>query len=155
MEVDTELEATIHGAIIPIPKEEIDVYWDTIEEHLLYYPDTWRFRLTLSSIKEQLKDGRLQFWVLIKDRQRRLSFITQANVFPGGKCLTILWAAGFELEFIVESLEGFMAYFAELGFQWMEVQGREGWKKPLKELGFKTVQVAYRKDLTSARMEWN
>jgi hypothetical protein len=98
---------------------------------------------TMEGLEQMVLQGRLQFWP-----GREAAVITEIYTYAGGeKVIQAKWAAGDVAE-ILEMVPGIEAFGRMHGCTTALVEGREGWVRPLKPLGYSRWSVTLRKALT-------
>lgn len=98
---------------------------------------------TMEGLEQMVFQGRLQFWP-----GRGAAVITEIYTYAGGeKVIQAKWAAGDVAE-IMEMVPGIEAFGRMQGCTTALVEGREGWVRPLKPLGYSRWSVTLRKRLT-------
>ena len=98
---------------------------------------------TLEDVWHEIKAGRAAFWPFPNS-----AVVTQVCEFPQRRVLRI-WLAGGRLDEL-ERAFGFMDELAdELGCQAIEIDGRKGWGKVLKD--FEAKRVVYTKEVNDGR----
>jgi len=97
---------------------------------------------TIESLEKLVLQGRVQFWP-----GRNAAIITEVQTYPGGeRAIQGLWAAGDVAE-VMELIPGAEAYGRLHGCTSVLIEGRAGWARPLKALGYAPWSVTLRKAL--------
>lgn len=75
------------------------------------------------------------------------AMVGEINRYPTGmKVMHITWAVG-EMAELLAMAPGIHAVARMMGVQKMLIEGREGWRKPLADLGYEFFSVTMTKDL--------
>lgn len=97
---------------------------------------------TIEGLEKLVLQGRVQFWP-----GRNAAIVTEVQEYVGGeKALQGLWAAG-DLAEVMELIPGAEAYGRLVGCTSVLIEGRAGWTRPLKALGYAPWSVTLRKAL--------
>jgi hypothetical protein len=95
---------------------------------------------TFSDVVNGLNKGVLQLWPT-----PRGCIVTEIVVYPKKKVLNVFLGGG-ELDQILDMHKDVMDWAKVQGCTALSMSGRSGWKKPLKEHGWKTQHVSYVKE---------
>ena len=95
---------------------------------------------TFSDVVNGLNKGVLQLWPT-----PRVCIVTEIVVYPKKKVLNVFLGGG-ELDQILDMHKDVMDWAKVQGCTALSMSGRSGWKKPLKEHGWKTQHVSYVKE---------
>jgi hypothetical protein len=98
--------------------------------------------LPLTDVEDMLIDGEAQYWPW-KDS----SAVTTAYM-RGSELIVTVFAAGGDLDELLELHDNHLVPWSQnhLGAHRMEIHGRPGWKKYLKDRGYKVARVVYVKE---------
>lgn len=97
---------------------------------------------TIEGLEQLVFQGRVQFWP-----GKNAAIITEIQDYLAGeRTLQSLWAAGDVVE-VLEMIPGIEAHGRLQGCASVLVEGRAGWTKPLKALGYEPWSVTLRKTL--------
>jgi hypothetical protein len=95
----------------------------------------------LTHIQEGLRKGFLQLWAIQdkrKNNQPVFFLITELHSTPSGfKTLILRWAAGTDLGEWIDDIETLEYICEREGYHKVEIWGRPGWERVLKEHGYK------------------
>ena len=92
----------------------------------------------MASVFEWIQDGRYVLWVAYEDPMEiKAAFVTREAHYPCRKMLTIDICGGSEMQsWVSEADRVFRAYARDAGLDGVEMYGRSGWAKALKNLGW-------------------
>jgi hypothetical protein len=97
---------------------------------------------TMDGLEKMVFQGRLQFWP-----GREAAIVTEVYTYAGGeKVIQAKWAAG-DMKEIVELSAGIEAFGRAQGCSTALIEGRSGWARHLKALGYQHWSVTLKKKL--------
>lgn len=121
-----------------VPPTEIKSIWPTVA--LLLSPAIGHSggRISMASVFEWLADSRYVLWLAYPtDKKVRAAFVTREAIYPCRKMLTIDICGGTDMaEWVSEADRVFKAYARAAGLDGVELYGRAGWTRALKNLGW-------------------
>jgi hypothetical protein len=98
-------------------------------------------RMDIDDIEQALIDKRMQLWV-IHEGEIKCVIVTQIVNYYKCKAVRVLTVTGLgHKEWIQLGFDTLAAWGRENGCSLMEMQGRKGWEKPLKKLGFEDPEI--------------
>lgn len=135
--------------ISAVPYEVIDVVWDDAKKFLEPAVNFAKTRYTIESIRQFIDGHHVALWVAMDDQNRmKATITTRVYDYPEGRSLEMDWIGGEDMEeWLPAFQERLEAYARDMGCDFMAGQGRKGWSKPLKKLGWEEEYVSFRKDL--------
>jgi hypothetical protein len=136
----TQSTANIYG----IPVELLDEWWPSASVLIQKAVDKSDGKWTLDAVNEKLKTKDMQLWVACTDRLIAAG-ITQVQDFPGAKVCYLLFLGGEDMPVWISALDTLERVAIEWGCDYLEIQGREGWKRVLKD--YEQTCVVLRKKL--------
>ncbi len=121
-----------------VPHTEVRQIWSTVAPLLSPAIVHSNGRIDMASVFDWLTDQRYLLWVAYpEDRQIRAAFITRETHYPLKSMLTIDVAGGSDMAGWVNSADAtFRAYAVAAGLDGVELFGRPGWTRALKNLGW-------------------
>ena len=129
-----------------VPPSELRKNWPTVAPLLAPAIGFSNGRISLSSVFDWLVDQRYILWLAYKsyetynlDGQTKISaaFVTRESNYPCRKMLTIDLCGGTDMEqWVSEADRVFRAYAVAAGLDGVELFGRPGWTRALKNLGW-------------------
>lgn len=125
--------------------------WEKIKRLLEYGREYWEDHYTLDQLRLLLLRGVLQFWHLRREDEDEphLGAMMQIDVYGQKKVLRVLWVGGEDFGDMIDFLWVLELWAAKLGCADIEVAGRGGFEKMLKEYGFEKTHVVLRKRLVN------
>jgi len=156
--------------ISAVPYEAVDVVWPDVEEYIgkavshsgprynlqsVYELLKKRYialsgpRYNLQSVYELLKKRYIALWVAMdEDHKIKAAITTRIFQYPEGRGLEMDWIGGDGMEeWLPPFQDALEKYALDNGCDFMAGQGRKGWEKPLKKLGWQYDFASFRKDL--------
>lgn len=98
-------------------------------------------RADLEEVLEDIERGHAQLW-----ETDNATVVTQVSDYGVFRCLNV-WLAGGRLEEIIGLLDSAERFAKAHGCTKIEVNGRRGWKRALRDHGFKEESVILSKDI--------
>ena len=102
---------------------------------------------TAEDIYQFVKQKSMQLWVVYKNSGICCAVITEITIYPRQKRLNILFLGGVGLDKWLHKIDEIMRWGREMGCSCVQVYGRDGWVKALKNYGFKKTHVILKADL--------
>lgn len=135
-----------------VPLNSISSVWPFVEAWLDRYPALWNRCQTKESLLENLTTGGLQLWLVSRDSEIYLAFLTEVTHYPTHSSLFVVWAVGKELKRYVRiALSGIESLAASRGISTVYIEGRLGWQKILAPYGYKYVHTTVGKQVAKER----
>lgn len=131
-------QATLHG----IPSTDLQIVWKDVKPFIEDALKLGDGRWTLDSIYQSIQSKDRQLWITLDPGVKAVG-ITEIINYPGKKVCNMFLVAG-ELNFIVPFFPEFREWAKEEGCSTIELYGREGWQKVLKDSGWKRAGVILR-----------
>lgn len=97
---------------------------------------------TLEQVRARLDDGRTQFWP-----GRRSAAVTEI-VQVGEKLVLNCWLAGGDLDELRDMIDAAEVFAARMGCDSVQVSGRKGWVRALRDKGYEPIAYTVEKELT-------
>ena len=139
--------------VVLVPPEGLFMFWPEVSRLLLDNPETWNKAQTIADIHSAITAGRLQLWVSIDvDQQVYMAALTELKQFPVHRILHVVWGAGKYMDVIFEAgLSAMESYAKAQGATAIAIDGRPGFIKRAKKLGYEFVQTTVMKELPEER----
>lgn len=136
--------------ISAVPYEVVDIVWEDAKRWLEPAVTTAKGRYSIEDIRRFLDDRIIALWVaMTEDNEIKAAITTRVFEYPNSRALEMDWIGGEEMEtWLPQFQERLEEYGKSMGCDFMAGQGRRGWTKPLKELGWELENVSFRKELT-------
>ena len=134
---------------------EFEHYWPEIEKMMDLVPHTWEEFLTKDSLVERVLSKNIQVWVVGEDAVQSV-MLTQVATYVTGPILQVIWGAGVGMmdQHSKEVIDATMDYFAHSqGCRMIDVIGRCGWEKVLKDWGFERKAVIMSRPVRAREMQ--
>lgn len=123
-----------------IPMQALDL----IDKALEYNDDCFLIINIINAIKQE----NMQLWIVFNDKDEIHAIaVTEVREYPQKLVLTVLLAAGFEVDEWLHHLKTIESYAKEFGCHYSTIYGRDGWIKKLKPYGYEKTHVVLRKKL--------
>lgn len=137
-------------SLLLVPPESLPTVWPYVKLKLEERPELWDLGHAEDTLLAALMQEKMQLWLMIEEREVLLSLLTQIWQYPNGvKSLQIVWGTGERLGEFLEILSAGLEEFAHKHTAaFMEVQGREGFKRVLRRLGYRMLSTTYIKPLS-------
>ena len=129
--------------IFAVRREEVAFAWPEIEKHICRVENApW----SLADVRRELEAGRSQAWG-IRDSGRVLGFwVISINTSWSSKFGLVWIAAGDAMDIGLPLYREFIEpYFRSQGCEWIDINGRKGWKRVLGD--YSEISVVLRKTL--------
>ena len=133
-------------SIILVPLAELKTVWNFLSTELDKDTTLWDLGNTKESIKTLLELEVLKLWLVIEhDGRVRMSFLTEYAVNPNGKKqLVVVWGMGEQMTtWLPLVLEALREHARTLGFDYVLIDGRDGWRSVLGKFGYKHLQSRF------------
>ena len=120
--------------LILIHPELIDEIWPQVEKHLDRIAPHSEGELTTEDFHTALLSKDMQLWVAVDDELQVLaSMVSQIISYPRKRVLRILAIGGVDMERWMGHLPAVEDWAMEVGCSSLELWGRKGWQKMLKD----------------------
>lgn len=141
---NSENEFRLYGVL----SSGIDLIWSEV---LPFIIDSVAFSdgtYTADDIYKFVKEKKMQLWVVYKNPGICCcAVITEITIYPRQKRLNILFLGGVGLDKWLHKIDEIMQWGREMGCFCVQVYGRDGWVKALKDYGFKKTHIILKADL--------
>lgn len=140
--------------ICMLTEPSIERYWHSIEAMMRQVPKSlgdW----TPESLYRRALSGGVQVWSVGDNQRILMVLLTQIAIFPQRRVLEIFWAAGQGLFVDAQELiDATMDLFAKKeNCSRIDVIGRDGWDRVLKERGFKRSAIIWSRSVVHEGMQ--
>ena len=126
--------------------EDVECVWDKVEPILARVVSRSEGELETDDIFDLVAEGRMQLWIVVKDKESIAALVTQIITYPQKRVLRLVSLAGEGIQEFIHFLDTIVLSFAiQKGCTALELWGRKGWKKLLPE--WKSEYIVYTKDI--------
>lgn len=132
--------------LIGIPSERLDDVWDAAEELLYDALEGNNGEITTFDCYEGIKAKRLQLW-LVYDGSIRAAVVTELAIYPRKKVCRVLQLSGKGMDEWLHLTSVIEAWAKENGARGMELVGRKGWERHMKQHGYGFEYLVLSKEL--------
>lgn len=116
-----------------VKPSHVDDVWMTVYDHLeKMYPHS-EGELTPNDFYEELTSGQMQLWIAVDEGEILASMITQIIPYPRKTVLRVISIGGDDMDKWIHNLPLVENWALEMGCSSLELWGRKGWLKILKD----------------------
>ena len=132
-----------------IRSENIDGWWSLVEEYLNAALEYGLGEYSIEDIKKSCKSKNMQLWVKFNKEGVRGAFITKVSVYPQKNILCVLLLGGNEFMKWRDEADALLnAFGKEKNCEYVELFGRKGWGKMLKDINYEEQTRLFAKEIT-------
>tara|TARA_S200002703_G_scaffold154735_1_gene158029 strand:- start:99 stop:515 length:417 start_codon:yes stop_codon:yes gene_type:complete len=111
----------------------VDVFWNNVKNWIKRATDQSNGRHNLETTYEFLKKGNMDMFLIFDNNKLKAVYVTQKTIYPAKKVLSILFCGGSAVIKNVKKIERyFLNYAKKLNCSDLEIIGRRGWEKVIK-----------------------
>lgn len=138
--------------VIAVPREGVKTVWPVVAPLLAPAVEVSHGRMSMRSVLTWLLDGRYLLWVAHQeDLVVHAAFLTREAQYPERRVLTIDGCGGTQLDgWLEEADRVFRAHSRQAGLSGVELYGRPGWARALKQFGWQQSAVMVEVDFEGA-----
>ena len=130
-----------------IKGENIEAWWPLVEEYLITALEHGLGEYSIGDIKKSCKSKDMQLWVKIS-KEVEGAFITKISQYPQKNILCVLLLAGKNFSSWRDEADVLLdAFGKENKCEYVELFGRKGWGKVLKDLNYKEQTRLFAKEI--------
>ena len=134
--------------ILMVPKNGIDRVYDISARHIERAMKYGGGELWPEDVKEHLLEGRKQLWIVVEGNIVIASIVTEIATYPRKKVVRILMIGGDRLTEWGRDLHATLEKWAKrIGANSIEIIGRKGWERLMKEFGYKAAYTYLKKEV--------
>ena len=127
--------------------ENIDAWWHLVQEYLITALEYGLGEYSIGDIKKSCKSKDMQLWVKF-DTEVRGAFITKIAKYPQKNLLCIILLGGKEFHKWRDEADALLnAFGKENNCEYIELFGRKGWGKVLKDIDYKEITRLFAKEI--------
>lgn len=120
--------------IIYIPSAEVPRVWEMVQGYLGKAVEYVNGEMALEDFRQDLISGRKQLWVIAENYKPKGACITEIADYPRKRIIRVLLLGGEDIKsWIGELLETGEAWARRIGAKSIEIDGRKGWVRFLKD----------------------
>jgi hypothetical protein len=130
-----------------IKGENIEAWWPLVEEYLITALEHGLGEYSTGDIKKSCKSKDMQLWVKMS-KEVEGAFITKISQYPQKNILCILLLAGKNFSSWRDEADVLLnAFGKENNCEYVELFGRKGWGRALKDLDYKEQTRLFAKEI--------
>jgi hypothetical protein len=127
--------------------ENIDAWWHLVQEYLITALEYGLGEYSIGDIKKSCKSKDMQLWVKF-DTEVRGAFITKIAKYPQKNLLCVILLGGKEFHKWRDEADALLnAFGKEHNCEYIELFGRKGWGKVLKDIDYKEITRLFAKEI--------
>ena len=130
-----------------IKGESVEVWWPLVEEYLITALKYSLGEYSIGDIKNACISKNMQLWVKI-GKKTKGAFVTKIARYPQKNLLVVILLGGDEFEEWRDEADALLnAFGKENNCEYVELFGRKGWGKMLKDIDYKEVTRLFAKEI--------
>ena len=130
-----------------IKGESVEVWWPLVEEYLNTALEYSLGEYSITDIKNACISKNMQLWVKI-GKQAKGAFVTKIAKYPQKNLLIVILLGGDEFQEWRDEADALLnAFGKENNCEYVELFGRKGWGKMLKDIDYKEVTRLFAKEI--------
>lgn len=134
--------------IIGIHASKVDDVWNRIEHFTQAALDRTEGEMAINDVKQYVEDRDMQLWVICDEEDIVGALITEVLDFPRKKACRYVTLGGDLKDAFPVIDQSISAWAKSLGCDRMELIGRRGWSRAIKNLGYNEAYVYVTKDIS-------
>tara|TARA_R100000541_G_scaffold48877_1_gene55946 strand:- start:30 stop:437 length:408 start_codon:yes stop_codon:yes gene_type:complete len=130
-----------------IKGESVEVWWPLVEEYLNTALKYSLGEYSIDDIKNSCISKNMQLWVKV-GKQTKGAFVTKIAKYPQKNLLIVILLGGDEFQEWRDEADALLnAFGKENNCEYVELFGRKGWGKMLKDIDYKEVTRLFAKEI--------
>ena len=130
-----------------IKGESVEVWWPLVEEYLITALKYSLGEYSIGDIKNACISKNMQLWVKI-GKKTKGAFVTKIAKYPQKNLLIVILLGGDEFQEWRDEADALLnAFGKENNCEYVELFGRKGWGKMLKDIDYKEVTRLFAKEI--------
>ena len=130
-----------------IKGESVEVWWPLVEEYLNTALEYSLGEYSIGDIKNACISKNMQLWVKI-GKQAKGAFVTKIAKYPQKNLLIVILLGGDEFQEWRDEADALLnAFGKQNNCEYVELFGRKGWGKMLKDIDYKEVTRLFAKEI--------
>ena len=131
-----------------IKGENIEAWWPLVQEYLITALEHGLGEYSIGDIKNACLTRDMQLWVKF-DREVKGAFITKIAKYPQKNLLCVILLGGDEFQEWRDEADALLnAFGKENNCEYIELFGRKGWGRVLKDIDYKEITRLFAKEIT-------
>ena len=131
-----------------IRSENIDGWWSLVKEYLIAALKHGLGEYSIEDIKKSCKSRDMQLWVNFDKEGVQGAFVTKISKYPQKNILCVLLLGGNEFIKWRDEADALLnAFGKENNCKYVELFGRKGWGKVLKDINYKEQTRLFAKEI--------
>ena len=128
--------------------ENVEVWWSLVQEYLITALEHGLGEYSIEDIKESCKSKDMQLWVKM-DREVQGAFVTKIAKYPQKNLLCVILLGGDKFQEWRDEADALLnAFGKEHNCEYVELFGRKGWGRALKDIDYKEITRLFAKEIT-------
>lgn len=130
-----------------IKGESVEVWWPLVEEYLITALKYSLGEYSIGDIKNACISKNMQLWVKI-GKKTKGAFVTKIAKYPQKNLLIVILLGGDEFQEWRDEADALLnAFGKENNCEYVELFGRKGWGKMLKDIDYREVTRLFAKEI--------
>ena len=130
-----------------IKGENIETWWSLVEEYLITALEYGLGEYSIGDIKKSCKSKDMQLWVKM-GREVKGAFVTKIAKYPQKNLLCVILLGGDEFQEWRDEADALLnAFGKEHNCEYIELFGRKGWGRALKDIDYKEITRLFAKEI--------
>ena len=130
-----------------IKGENIETWWSLVEEYLITALEYGLGEYSIGDIKKSCKSKDMQLWVKM-GREVKGAFVTKIAKYPQKNLLCVILLGGDEFQEWRDEADALLnAFGKEHNCEYVELFGRKGWGRALKDIDYKEITRLFAKEI--------
>ena len=130
-----------------IKGENIEKWWSLVEEYLITALEYGLGEYSIGDIKKSCKSKDMQLWVKM-GREVKGAFVTKIAKYPQKNLLCVILLGGDEFQEWRDEADALLnAFGKEHNCEYIELFGRKGWGRALKDIDYKEITRLFAKEI--------
>ena len=131
-----------------IRSENIEGWWPLVQEYLIAALEYGLGEYSIEDIKKSCLAKNMQLWVNFNKEGVQGAFITKVSVYPQKNILCVLLLGGNEFMKWRDEADALLnAFGKEKNCEYVELFGRKGWGKVLKDINYEEQTRLFAKEI--------
>jgi len=130
-----------------IKGDSVEVWWSLVQEYLITALKYGLGEYSIGDIKSACKSKDMQLWVKM-GKEVKGAFVTKIAKYPQKNLLCVILLGGDEFQEWRDEADALLnAFGKEHNCEYIELFGRKGWGKVLKDIDYKEITRLFAKEI--------